>query len=893
MKNLWYVLGAIVVCACSDGARGGATTNERAVHVTGAIQKGPFAVGSSILASNLDGQGNPTGDVFTTTTRDDLGQFDLDCSATDLIEVQGTGFYYNEATSSLSAATVTLRALYGVQEGVNQDVYVNLVTHLTAGRIRKLLADQLSFAEARAQAERELQLALGIVPATFAAGVDAAHMDLLGGDSDGNAYLFAVSAVLAQTAQRLSPAAADSALQELLNQLALDLEQTGTIAEARRTSIAGGLATLDTEAIERGLAARLTTLGSTASVPDLDRILDQDADGVPNPADNCPRLANGTQEDTDADGRGDACVPASLDLLFVIDNSIGMTDKHEVLAAAVPELVSRLVNPICVDATGARQDPPAAPGEGCAPGFAREFNPVNDINIGVVSSSLGDVGANVACPGEGFDRYVPDRIDMAHLLGSLTRGSGTANTSEGFLAWRAGTTELDAFSGDFQDMVRQVGEDGCGWEASLESWYRFLVDPYPYQQLVRVQCPGSSSTALNCVAPETDAENRLVLDETLLAQRAAFLRPDSRVAIVVVSDENDCSLQVGNQTWVVAAIDDARPMFRGSSTCESDPNAKCCYSCPLGSPDGCQADPICNADAANGVLQNRLPTSEDGQNLRCYQQKRRFGVDFLYPTRRYVNALTQPDICWNAFDLSTEGCTLGDLVQNPLYAAGRSPNHVFFGGIVGVPWQLISADVDADGRPLAAGQLRFQSGAELDQLGTWDEILGNPGRPWRPASALRPEVDGIAAVPPASPYMIESELPRAGITPGNAINGREFSTANSGGTPDDLEYSCIAPLNTPTDCTTRDPYTEVCYCYQGDTDRPICEQTPGTSAAGTTQYWTKAYPPPRHLEVLKDLGSNGILASICARNVTDPAAVDYGYRPAVEAIIEGLKGQLP
>ena len=48
MKNLWYVLGAIVFCACSDGTAGEAASNERAVHVRGLIQKGPFAVGSSI-----------------------------------------------------------------------------------------------------------------------------------------------------------------------------------------------------------------------------------------------------------------------------------------------------------------------------------------------------------------------------------------------------------------------------------------------------------------------------------------------------------------------------------------------------------------------------------------------------------------------------------------------------------------------------------------------------------------------------------------------------------------------------------------------------------------------------------------------------------------------------
>src|SRR5688572_30066861 len=38
-----------------------------------------------------------------------------------------------------------------------------------------------------------------------------------------------------------------------------------------------------------------------------------------------------------------------IDLLFMIDNSISMSDKQAILRAAVPDLVNRLVNPICVD----------------------------------------------------------------------------------------------------------------------------------------------------------------------------------------------------------------------------------------------------------------------------------------------------------------------------------------------------------------------------------------------------------------------------------------------------------------------------------------------------------------------------------------------------------------
>ena len=41
-----------------------------------------------------------------------------------------------------------------------------------------------------------------------------------------------------------------------------------------------------------------------------------------------------------------------IDLLFMVDDSVSMSDKQAILKAAVPVLVSRLVSPICVDANG-------------------------------------------------------------------------------------------------------------------------------------------------------------------------------------------------------------------------------------------------------------------------------------------------------------------------------------------------------------------------------------------------------------------------------------------------------------------------------------------------------------------------------------------------------------
>jgi hypothetical protein len=604
-----------------------------------------------------------------------------------------------------------------------------------------------------------------------------------------------------------------------------------------------------------------------------------------------------TEDAGGAEATPDAGPPAvtgpvdKLDLLIMIDNSRSMADKQGVLRFAVPDLVRRLTNPACVDASGNVASPPAA-GQACPEGQRREFAPLVDLHIGVITSSLGDVGANAACPASGFETYVPDRIDMAHLVNTLPRGQNPAIPT-GFLSWAPGT-DAGSFNDRFDQMVAAAGEVGCGFEQQLESWYRFLVDPFPYRSLVRVPCPGTASATPNCVQQETDADNRITLDEDLLQQRAAFLRPDSMLAVVMLTDENDCSLQVGSQTWIIAVTDDARPMFRGSSACADNPNAECCFNCQLGPPPGCSADPICNADPTNEVLQNRLPASQDGDNLRCFDQKRRFGVDFLYPTQRYVNALREPALCWNALDLSVEGCSSENVVPSPLYARGRPRDRVVLAGLIGVPWQALASSVNASGAPLPEGQLRFQSARELTDNDTWSVILGQSGQPWVPASASGPEVPGVAPVPPTLPQMIEATEPRPNVAVGNDLNGREYATADAATLgPNDLEYACIFRLPNPRDCAALDPAVDDCDCYAGSTDRPLCEDVPGTSAAGTVQYWGKAYPGLRHLEVLRGLGENGVVASICPRNLEDDGASDFGYRPAVAALIERLRDQLP
>ncbi len=570
---------------------------------------------------------------------------------------------------------------------------------------------------------------------------------------------------------------------------------------------------------------------------------------------------------------GSGGVPAKsgkVDLLFMIDNSVSMSDKQTVLARSTLALVERLVDPECVAPDGTLAGAPA-PDAPCAAGTSREFQPVTDIHIGVITSSLGGHGSTICTPG--WSQWDPSQDEHAHLLGVSRSGLQSYNGT-GFLAWDPGArysppgaNDPAAFGQDFSNMVDAAGERGCGFEAQLEAWYRFLVDPDPPASVTK---NASGATTAN----GTDGE--------LLAERANFLRPDSLLSIVMITDENDCSVADTGLGWLIGY--DAANLPTPTSICATDPDNKCCHSCGLADPAGCTHDPICDT-------QPNLPSQQDAVNLRCWDQRRRFGIatdpthpeaGLLYPTQRYSNALRNTVICPDHLDLA---CGKGDKgVPNPIYSdlAGssgpvRAPNQVFFAGIVGVPWQDI-ASTDTLQTPDA---LRYMTAAELTSQGRWDVILGDPA----------------SYTPPSDPLMQESVFPRSGSNPithdavappgsgptQNPINGHEYSNAQT----NDLQYACIFKLDVPKDCSS---LGYGCDCTAGQAgDKPLCQDpSTGQVPSAPTQFFAKAYPGLRELQVLKDVGDSGIVASVCPR-IQDPTNPDYGYNPALDAIVERIK----
>ncbi len=254
--------------------------------LAGAVHKGPFVLGSSVTVQPLDTNANPTGQSFTTQTTNDKGEFSVDFSASGQVQLTGSGFYYNEITGALSGAPITLQAFYVIANGGAQQAFVNLITHLTFLRVRKLVKGGQAYASATTQAESELRTQLAITLANFDPGAPGISMNLLGGDTPADEYLLAASAVLVQAA------GGDAQLQELTNTMATALEPVGTLPTATKDKIKAALVALNTKTVKANLAKRLQDLGSNAAVPDIDKILDQDGDGLTNDKDNCPAKAN-------------------------------------------------------------------------------------------------------------------------------------------------------------------------------------------------------------------------------------------------------------------------------------------------------------------------------------------------------------------------------------------------------------------------------------------------------------------------------------------------------------------------------------------------------------------------------------------------------------------------
>jgi hypothetical protein len=729
-----------------------------------------------------------------------------------------------------------------------------------------------------------------------------------------------------------------------------------------------------------------------------------------------------------------------VDILFDIDNSASMGDKQNYLKQAIPQMIARLVTPECVDAMGNPNGTNASPTSGqCATGTP-EFTAVHDMHIGIVTSSLGSrlgIAAGTGASAEyvcapnapnvtsavGGTSVSPFNDDQGHLInrtspfgagaalgpaidtsangtsGTLSTNTGSSNTPGGFLYWfpalgNSGASPVSppespytaigaagmsgTLVGDFTELVGGVGESGCGIESQLESWYRFLVQPDPYLTLVNN----------NGVATWSG------VDTTIIQQRHDFLRPDSLLAIIVLSDENDSEIDVRSYSGSgYLFMSDTYSPPRGVSACQTDPNSTACTQCPSSG----SSDPAC----INGGVYTESADSNDwggNLNLRHVHMPQKYGLNPQFPLTRYYVGLTSATVPNRVgeYPSTSDSYTGTPNCSNPIFAkvlpqasdvpdfadptpaeiapgqalctlsgqglAVRQASDVFYAHIGGVPHQLLqvnAAQCEADGcKGLTSDPPSCATDANCQQKDTlastdWTSILGTGPASYTGAGGpLNYDYTGI------DPHMIESMTPRnlsgqpnslptpasspavstlsgptfTGNPAPDPINGREWVTNT--GTHSllvDREYACIfqLPVTFPDgsagqrDCAKLPADTiegNSCDCVPGYSDAtppvaiatgnslsevpPLCalqssDNPPSiTSSVSdyTVQVYAKAYPTTRELMLANMMGGQGIVSSLCPIHTTDTSANQddptYGYRPAVNTIVNRLKNAL-
>ncbi len=207
-----------------------------------------------------------------------------------------------------------------------------------------------------------------------------------------------------------------------------------------------------------------------------------------------------------------------VDLLFMIDNSNSMTEEQVSLAAEIPVMIRILASGDFTQ-DGDNDDP-------------EDFDPVRDLNVGVITSDMGTGGFTVpTCARSDFG---DDGILRTQGRTDMT---GCSATYPNILNFRtdSGVTP-DAFARDVT-CVANMGTGGCGFEQQLEAILKAVTPTGPQTWTRSDFIPVGTSGAphglhrpfFRMSSPHGNVAND------------GFVRDNSVLAIIPLTDEEDCS----------------------------------------------------------------------------------------------------------------------------------------------------------------------------------------------------------------------------------------------------------------------------------------------------------------------------------------------------------------
>ncbi len=185
-----------------------------------------------------------------------------------------------------------------------------------------------------------------------------------------------------------------------------------------------------------------------------------------------------------------------LDLLFVMDNTLSMGERQTALGEQVPAMIRELLQP---SETVSGRTPP----------------PVEDLHVGIISADMGSGGYRVAgCPDpiDGDDGVLQSAGRLPGCLGTYTAADCPERRDECPWLSHSRTNPDDGSEPEnppiWEDFrcIASLGTEGCGWEQPLEAMIEALT-----------------------THSESSGPNE------------GFLRSDALLAVVFVTDEDDCS----------------------------------------------------------------------------------------------------------------------------------------------------------------------------------------------------------------------------------------------------------------------------------------------------------------------------------------------------------------
>ena len=281
-RSLWWVAEAVV----AERPRVTPTPARFSspVVIEGAVQKGPFIVGSTVFINRLDSRGRSTPSTLLAEIEDSIGSFSFETIESGPVQIVATGYYFSELTGQISDGQLTLKALYEVGTDARQVAHVNILTHLINDRVLELIADgQPTLREAIAQAEDELVAALAdaLVISDLNEFSELSLYDSATTQNNtlGNAYLLALSTGFykyAKTKAQEFGTATDAELTLVLNRISDDLADDGRLQPGPFIrEFVTAIRSLSPETIAANLRSRsLVDYPQGLGVPDISAFLD-------------------------------------------------------------------------------------------------------------------------------------------------------------------------------------------------------------------------------------------------------------------------------------------------------------------------------------------------------------------------------------------------------------------------------------------------------------------------------------------------------------------------------------------------------------------------------------------------------------------------------------------